>query len=99
MTRREATARGTFFGMTMDGGETEVRVVGEPRLDDEGVCLGLTVGGAEVTVWFHDRASDGAARGATTLAMRTAIKSAREYKRQNREAFERLFVELDRRRR
>jgi hypothetical protein len=84
--------------MVGDSGETEARVVGEPSLDPEGVRVGLLVGELSVTVWFHDRSSDGAARGATPSTMRKAIQLAREYRRSNREAFERLFAELERRR-
>lgn len=83
--------------MTGDSAVGEARVVEEPTLDREGVRVGLIVGELTVTVWFHDRSSDGAARGATPSAMRKAIQIAREYRRSNREAFERLFEELERR--
>jgi hypothetical protein len=85
--------------MTGDAGEIEARIVDEPCLDPEGIRLALVVGETSVTVWFHDRTSDGAARGATTLAMRSALKMAREYRRRHKDAFERLFQELDARHR
>jgi hypothetical protein len=81
--------------MAGDEAAVETRIVEEPSLEPDGVRLGLLVGDAAVTVWFHDRNSDGAARGGTTYAMRAAIKSAREYRRLNRDAFERLFEELE----
>ena len=83
--------------MTGDPTHLEARVIEEATLDLEGVRVELIVGELNVTVWFHDRSSDGAARGATPTAMRKAIQIAREYRRSNREVFERLFEELERR--